>query len=258
MTPQPPCTRELRVDGIRTVLREAGPANDREAAAFIHGNPGSSADWAGRPAGPSGRPVPGPWPGTPGSATTSEASGACSGPPPTPPVRQRRPQRRRRATAARTARRTNRARDTRRRAAGPPRPGHEATRLQLLQRQNATPPPPALTAAAAAGDQPRPRRPERPGSRDRPDRQARPGPADSTGCGVVGQRARNAAVPQQEHRPRATYRRRRSAGAYLPCPQSKSADLCAIRTDRYVRALLAEIAHYSLQNNRRSNFLPER
>jgi hypothetical protein len=47
MTPQPPCTRELRVDGIRTVLREAGPANDREAAAFIHGNPGSSADWAG-------------------------------------------------------------------------------------------------------------------------------------------------------------------------------------------------------------------
>jgi pimeloyl-ACP methyl ester carboxylesterase len=37
--------RELRVDGIRTVLREAGPANDREAA-FIHGNPGSSGDWA--------------------------------------------------------------------------------------------------------------------------------------------------------------------------------------------------------------------
>lgn len=47
MTPQSLRTRELRVDGIRTVLREAGPANDREAAVFIHGNPGSSADWTG-------------------------------------------------------------------------------------------------------------------------------------------------------------------------------------------------------------------
>jgi pimeloyl-ACP methyl ester carboxylesterase len=40
-------TRDVRVDGIRTVLREAGPADDRQAAVFVHGNPGSSADWAG-------------------------------------------------------------------------------------------------------------------------------------------------------------------------------------------------------------------
>ena len=46
MTPQSLRTPELRVAGICTVLREAGPAHDREAAVFIHGNPGSSADWA--------------------------------------------------------------------------------------------------------------------------------------------------------------------------------------------------------------------
>lgn len=34
--PQSLRMRELRVGGIRTVLREAGRANDREAAVFIH------------------------------------------------------------------------------------------------------------------------------------------------------------------------------------------------------------------------------
>jgi pimeloyl-ACP methyl ester carboxylesterase len=37
--------RELRVHGVRTVVREAGPADEREAVVFVHGNPGSSADW---------------------------------------------------------------------------------------------------------------------------------------------------------------------------------------------------------------------
>ncbi|NED97216.1 alpha/beta hydrolase [Phytoactinopolyspora alkaliphila] len=39
--------RELNVEGIRTVLREAGPVQDDEAVVFIHGNPGSGADWIG-------------------------------------------------------------------------------------------------------------------------------------------------------------------------------------------------------------------
>jgi pimeloyl-ACP methyl ester carboxylesterase len=39
--------RELRVNGIRTVLRSAGPAESREAVVFIHGNPGPSKDWVG-------------------------------------------------------------------------------------------------------------------------------------------------------------------------------------------------------------------
>ena len=33
------------VNGIHTVVREAGPCGDDEAVVFIHGNPGSSADW---------------------------------------------------------------------------------------------------------------------------------------------------------------------------------------------------------------------
>jgi pimeloyl-ACP methyl ester carboxylesterase len=33
------------VNGIRTVVRSAGPADDTEAVVFVHGNPGSSADW---------------------------------------------------------------------------------------------------------------------------------------------------------------------------------------------------------------------
>lgn len=33
------------VNGVRTVVRSAGPADDREAVVFVHGNPGSSADW---------------------------------------------------------------------------------------------------------------------------------------------------------------------------------------------------------------------
>ena len=37
--------RELRVGELRTPLREAGPPDAREAVVFLHGNPGSSADW---------------------------------------------------------------------------------------------------------------------------------------------------------------------------------------------------------------------
>ena len=37
--------RELRVGGLRTPLREAGPPDASEAVVFLHGNPGSSADW---------------------------------------------------------------------------------------------------------------------------------------------------------------------------------------------------------------------
>ena len=36
---------ELRVGGVHTPLREAGPAGAREAVVFLHGNPGSGADW---------------------------------------------------------------------------------------------------------------------------------------------------------------------------------------------------------------------
>jgi pimeloyl-ACP methyl ester carboxylesterase len=38
-------TRELAVGGVRTPLREAGPAGVDEAVVFLHGNPGSGADW---------------------------------------------------------------------------------------------------------------------------------------------------------------------------------------------------------------------
>jgi pimeloyl-ACP methyl ester carboxylesterase/2-polyprenyl-6-methoxyphenol hydroxylase-like FAD-dependent oxidoreductase len=37
---------ELCVDGLHTPLREAGPPEATEAVVFLHGNPGSSADWA--------------------------------------------------------------------------------------------------------------------------------------------------------------------------------------------------------------------
>jgi pimeloyl-ACP methyl ester carboxylesterase/2-polyprenyl-6-methoxyphenol hydroxylase-like FAD-dependent oxidoreductase len=37
--------RELRVGELRTTLREAGPPDAPEAVVFLHGNPGSSADW---------------------------------------------------------------------------------------------------------------------------------------------------------------------------------------------------------------------
>ena len=33
------------VNGIRTVVRQAGPPDESEAVVFVHGNPGSSADW---------------------------------------------------------------------------------------------------------------------------------------------------------------------------------------------------------------------
>jgi pimeloyl-ACP methyl ester carboxylesterase len=38
-------TRELDLDGVCTLLREAGPADASEAVVFVHGNPGSGADW---------------------------------------------------------------------------------------------------------------------------------------------------------------------------------------------------------------------
>jgi pimeloyl-ACP methyl ester carboxylesterase len=38
-------TRELNLVGVRTPLREAGPADASEAVVFVHGNPGSGADW---------------------------------------------------------------------------------------------------------------------------------------------------------------------------------------------------------------------
>jgi pimeloyl-ACP methyl ester carboxylesterase len=37
---------EPEIAGVRTPVREAGPADAREAVVFLHGNPGSSADWA--------------------------------------------------------------------------------------------------------------------------------------------------------------------------------------------------------------------
>ena len=36
---------ELRVGDVRTPLRAAGPSDAREAVVFLHGNPGSGADW---------------------------------------------------------------------------------------------------------------------------------------------------------------------------------------------------------------------
>jgi hypothetical protein len=36
----------VRLGGLRTPLREAGPPDASEAVVFLHGNPGSSADWA--------------------------------------------------------------------------------------------------------------------------------------------------------------------------------------------------------------------
>ena len=37
---------EVTVDGVRSLVREAGPGEAREAVVFVHGNPGSSEDWA--------------------------------------------------------------------------------------------------------------------------------------------------------------------------------------------------------------------
>jgi pimeloyl-ACP methyl ester carboxylesterase len=36
---------EVRVDGVRSPTLEAGPGDAREAAVFVHGNPGSTRDW---------------------------------------------------------------------------------------------------------------------------------------------------------------------------------------------------------------------
>ncbi|SDI19668.1 Pimeloyl-ACP methyl ester carboxylesterase [Actinokineospora alba] len=38
---------ELRVGSLRTVVRPAGPQDEREAVVFVHGNPGPSQDWTG-------------------------------------------------------------------------------------------------------------------------------------------------------------------------------------------------------------------
>jgi pimeloyl-ACP methyl ester carboxylesterase len=40
-----PRTWRMTVNGIGTPVREVGPADDREAVVFVHGNPGSGADW---------------------------------------------------------------------------------------------------------------------------------------------------------------------------------------------------------------------
>src|SRR5688500_7902461 len=39
-------TSELRAQGLRTRVLEAGSARDEEAAVFLHGSPGSADDWA--------------------------------------------------------------------------------------------------------------------------------------------------------------------------------------------------------------------
>ena len=36
----------LTVDGIRSPILQAGPPHAGEAVVFVHGNPGSSQDWA--------------------------------------------------------------------------------------------------------------------------------------------------------------------------------------------------------------------
>jgi len=38
-------TGEVAVDGVRSPLIQAGPADDSEAIVFLHGNPGSRLDW---------------------------------------------------------------------------------------------------------------------------------------------------------------------------------------------------------------------
>jgi pimeloyl-ACP methyl ester carboxylesterase len=35
----------IHVDGVRSLVRESGPSDAREAVVFMHGNPGSSEDW---------------------------------------------------------------------------------------------------------------------------------------------------------------------------------------------------------------------
>src|SRR5262249_3345696 len=39
--------REVRVFGVRSLVRETGPRDATEAVVFVHGNPGSSEDFAG-------------------------------------------------------------------------------------------------------------------------------------------------------------------------------------------------------------------
>ena len=42
-----PRTWRMTVNGIGTQVREVGSGDDREAVVFVHGNPGSGADWLG-------------------------------------------------------------------------------------------------------------------------------------------------------------------------------------------------------------------
>ncbi len=75
---------ELHVDGVRTPLREAGPPDAREAVVFLHGNPGSSADWEPLLAAVGRRGAP--WPGTRrGSAAPRGPTASRSPSTPTPP-----------------------------------------------------------------------------------------------------------------------------------------------------------------------------
>jgi pimeloyl-ACP methyl ester carboxylesterase len=39
-------SRDVVVDGVRSLVRESGPRDAREAVVFVHGNPGSSEDWS--------------------------------------------------------------------------------------------------------------------------------------------------------------------------------------------------------------------
>jgi pimeloyl-ACP methyl ester carboxylesterase len=41
-----PRERRISVDGVSSPVLEAGPEDAREAVVFVHGNPGSSSDWA--------------------------------------------------------------------------------------------------------------------------------------------------------------------------------------------------------------------
>jgi len=36
---------QVSIDGVRSLVRESGPPDAREAVVFVHGNPGSGADW---------------------------------------------------------------------------------------------------------------------------------------------------------------------------------------------------------------------
>ena len=78
------------MNGVRTVVRDAGPAAAGEAVVFVHGNPGSSADWELMFAavGPDRRAVawdaPGFGPAAKDDAFPQTVHGASNGRPPSP------------------------------------------------------------------------------------------------------------------------------------------------------------------------------